>query len=277
MDDADADPMAAAIDAAPRGFQDIRALPVRAGGAVFFTHRVVHWGSASRAGYPTPRIACSWAATADDYEKPYFSRYGRVTAQDSASCREFVRTSAYLMVRLGTAVSTCLSRLRHCVRAYAPGSNSTTTNDSDRASTSLTCTTECSTRRLPSSTRTTRSRCKGNTSGLNLRWLGACKVHRHPVFTGNGSHDHATCPVDDRQKAPAQRKGKKRDDAEQKLNATAAVDSGPSLEFTAPLDLEEELQGMFGAVALGAEAEEGDEDFEESYWDGNEWVDGPPP
>ena len=89
-------------------------------------------------------------------------------------------------------------------------------------------------------------------------------MHRHPVFTGNGSHDHATCLVDDRQKAPAQRKGKKRDDAEQKLNATAAVDSGPSLEFTAPLDLEEELQGMFGAVALGAEAEEGDEDFEES-------------
>lgn len=75
MDDADADPMAAAIKAAPRGIQDVRALPVEAGGAVFFTHRVIHWGSASRAGYPTPRIACSWAATADDYEQPYFSRY----------------------------------------------------------------------------------------------------------------------------------------------------------------------------------------------------------
>eukprot|EP01046_Picozoa_sp_COSAG06_P023039 COSAG06_NODE_1814_length_8303_cov_3.907972_3_plen_202_part_00 len=56
MEDADADPMAAAIGAAPRGFQDIRALPIAAGGAVFFTHRVIHWGSASRAGYPTPRI-----------------------------------------------------------------------------------------------------------------------------------------------------------------------------------------------------------------------------
>lgn len=75
IEDAEADPMAAAIEAAPRGFQDIRALPVQAGGAVFFTHRVIHWGSASRPGYPTPRIACSWAATADDYEKPYFSRY----------------------------------------------------------------------------------------------------------------------------------------------------------------------------------------------------------
>ena len=74
MEDADADPMAAAVSAAPRHFQDIRALPVSAGGAVFFTHRVIHWGSASRAGYPTPRIACSWAATADDYEQPYFSR-----------------------------------------------------------------------------------------------------------------------------------------------------------------------------------------------------------
>ena len=87
MDDAEADPMAAAVDAAPRGFQDIRALPVQAGGAVFFTHRVIHWGSASRAGYPTPRIACSWAATADDYEQPYFSRYDASVEHECRTCR----------------------------------------------------------------------------------------------------------------------------------------------------------------------------------------------
>eukprot|EP01052_Picozoa_sp_SAG31_P024294 SAG31_NODE_2056_length_6546_cov_1.979060_10_plen_122_part_00 len=39
--------MTAALSAAPRKFQDIRALPLAAGGAVFFTHRVIHWGSAS--------------------------------------------------------------------------------------------------------------------------------------------------------------------------------------------------------------------------------------
>ena len=87
MDDAEADPMAAAVAAAPRGFQDIRALPVQAGGAVFFTHRVIHWGSASRAGYPTPRIACSWAAPADDYEQPYFSRYDTPAERECLHCR----------------------------------------------------------------------------------------------------------------------------------------------------------------------------------------------
>ena len=74
MDDPDSDPMDDAIAAAPRRFQDVRALPIAAGGAVCFTHRIIHWGSAARPGYPTPRIACSWAATADDYEEPYFSR-----------------------------------------------------------------------------------------------------------------------------------------------------------------------------------------------------------
>jgi hypothetical protein len=49
MEDPDADPMEAAVRACPRRFQDIRALPTPAGGAVFFTHRVIHWGSAARA------------------------------------------------------------------------------------------------------------------------------------------------------------------------------------------------------------------------------------
>jgi hypothetical protein len=68
------DPMVAALAKCPRGYQDIRALPLAAGGAAFFSHRVIHWGSAGRPGHPTPRVACSWAATADDYERPYFDR-----------------------------------------------------------------------------------------------------------------------------------------------------------------------------------------------------------
>jgi hypothetical protein len=295
MDDADADPMAAAVEAAPRGFQDIRALPVRAGGAVFFTHRVIHWGSASRAGYPTPRIACSWAATADDYEKPYFSRY---ESRNYAHVNVESLCEPMLMAFLVSAGSTCPSRLRHYVRAYVPGSSSTTTSASDRASTDLTFTTECLTLLPQSLTRITRPRCKGSISGLNLRWLGACKLlqlcassrlHYRKIIPVCGgrlwrfmlvhSPGHTTHSfVADREKAPAQRKSKKRMDGDPKTNATAEEQG--SSEIAAPLDLEEELQGMFGAVALGdaeAEAQEGDDDFEESYWNGTEWVDGPPP
>ena len=51
-----------------------------------------------------------------------------------------------------------------------------------------------------------------------------------------------------------------------------------SVEIAAPLDLEEELQGMFCTATMedGAAEEDGDDDFEESYWNGTEWVDGPP-
>ena len=53
-DDEGADPMHAALKLCPHGVQDVRALPLKAGGAAFFTHRIIHWGSAGRPGYPTP-------------------------------------------------------------------------------------------------------------------------------------------------------------------------------------------------------------------------------
>lgn len=166
--------MSAAIEAAPRGFQDIRALPVQAGGAVFFTHRVIHWGSASRAGYPTPRIACSWAATADDYEKPYFSRYAQRVHRSTRSCCTLGGACCFAdRASDCLAENICPSRLRRCERACALGSNSTTTSAFAQANTSSIFTTECLMLLPPSLTPTTKPRFKGSTSGPSLRWQGA--------------------------------------------------------------------------------------------------------
>jgi len=140
--------MAAAIGAAPRGFQDVRALPIAAGGAVFFTHRVIHWGSASRAGYPTPRIACSWAATGKKsilfvrfvYRKIMLPRQAR------DKHRENSKKSTVLLQRMITRSrisreSICPCRRPPCARACARGSSSTTTSAFVRASTGSTSTT----------------------------------------------------------------------------------------------------------------------------------------
>ena len=69
------DPLQAALPS-KEAFRNIRALPARAGDAVVFTHRIIHWGSAGRAGYPTPRVNVSLGCTreGEDYEPPYLSR-----------------------------------------------------------------------------------------------------------------------------------------------------------------------------------------------------------
>jgi hypothetical protein len=84
------------------------------------------------------------------------------------------------------------------------------------------------------------------------------------------------CPYE---ATPAHRKQRKRDEGESNTAPTAA-EQECFCEVAAPLDLEEELQGLFGGGSVGHEAveeEHDDDDFEDSYWNGSEWVDGPPP
>jgi len=55
-------------------FQHIRCVPAKAGSAVCFTHRLLHWGSRGKTTAANPRIALSYAASTDDFEEPYFPR-----------------------------------------------------------------------------------------------------------------------------------------------------------------------------------------------------------
>ena len=54
-------------------YQHIRALPVKAGGFIIFTHRIMHWGSKGRRSYDgEPRISLSVAFSDPTFEAPYF-------------------------------------------------------------------------------------------------------------------------------------------------------------------------------------------------------------
>eukprot|EP01024_Parvocaulis_polyphysoides_P007569 TRINITY_DN12249_c0_g2_i1.p1 TRINITY_DN12249_c0_g2~~TRINITY_DN12249_c0_g2_i1.p1 ORF type:complete len:431 (+),score=84.77 TRINITY_DN12249_c0_g2_i1:103-1395(+) len=55
-------------------FQKIKAAPVEKGGAVIFTHRVIHWGSQGRKGYDIPRVSMSFGCADDEFEKSYLDR-----------------------------------------------------------------------------------------------------------------------------------------------------------------------------------------------------------
>jgi len=55
----------------PGGYQNIRALPASSGSALLFTHRIIHWGSATNPSYPNPRIALAFACSDKTYEAPY--------------------------------------------------------------------------------------------------------------------------------------------------------------------------------------------------------------
>eukprot|EP00039_Didymoeca_costata_P013940 m.218683 g.218683 ORF g.218683 m.218683 type:complete len:414 (+) comp15905_c1_seq4:1706-2947(+) len=52
-------------------YQYIRAIPLKAGECAIFSHRIIHWGSRGRPGYPVPRIAISFAFSSDDFEAHY--------------------------------------------------------------------------------------------------------------------------------------------------------------------------------------------------------------
>eukprot|EP01023_Acetabularia_acetabulum_P066441 TRINITY_DN8976_c1_g1_i8.p1 TRINITY_DN8976_c1_g1~~TRINITY_DN8976_c1_g1_i8.p1 ORF type:complete len:427 (+),score=100.00 TRINITY_DN8976_c1_g1_i8:122-1402(+) len=73
VDENDPDPLQRSLPN-KESFQKIKSVPVEAGGAVIFTHRVIHWGSQGRRGYGIPRISMSFGCADDDFEKSYLDR-----------------------------------------------------------------------------------------------------------------------------------------------------------------------------------------------------------
>ena len=63
-------PLTTAVDT-----QEIRSLPCQAGGLICFSHRLIHWGTKPNPyGAAPPRVALSFAAASDDFEKPHLHR-----------------------------------------------------------------------------------------------------------------------------------------------------------------------------------------------------------
>lgn len=71
--DGEEDPMRVALPT-KNEFQNIRALPLDPGSCAFFSHRIIHWGSTGRKGYPDARISFSFACSDDSFEPSYMSR-----------------------------------------------------------------------------------------------------------------------------------------------------------------------------------------------------------
>lgn len=68
------DPLARALPT-KHAYQQIRAIPLKQGEAVMFTHRILHWGSGVDQDYTgSPRLSLSFAASDDSFEEPYFDR-----------------------------------------------------------------------------------------------------------------------------------------------------------------------------------------------------------
>jgi hypothetical protein len=67
------DPLEVAINGNKEVYQNITAFPLEVGSAVMFSHRILHWGSKGRAGYPEPRISLSFAVSEPGYEAPYLN------------------------------------------------------------------------------------------------------------------------------------------------------------------------------------------------------------
>ncbi|CAJ1954569.1 unnamed protein product [Cylindrotheca closterium] len=66
----DQDPMIRALPN-KESYQNIRALPRKAGQSIMFTHRIIHWGSRSDADLTgAPRIAISFVSSDPSYEPP---------------------------------------------------------------------------------------------------------------------------------------------------------------------------------------------------------------
>ena len=70
------DPLSRALPT-KQSYQNIRALPRRAGESIIFTHRILHWGSAGNphASKLHPRIAISFVYSDVDYEAPYLTNF----------------------------------------------------------------------------------------------------------------------------------------------------------------------------------------------------------
>ncbi|KAL7501460.1 hypothetical protein ACHAWT_010429 [Skeletonema menzelii] len=76
------DPLSRALPT-KQSYQNIRALPRRAGESVIFTHRILHWGSAGNphASKIHPRVAISFVYSDVDYEAPYLTNFSMEGAQ----------------------------------------------------------------------------------------------------------------------------------------------------------------------------------------------------
>ncbi len=70
------DPLSRALPT-KQSYQNIRALPRKAGESIIFTHRVLHWGSAGNphASNLHPRVAISFVYSDIDYEAPYLTNF----------------------------------------------------------------------------------------------------------------------------------------------------------------------------------------------------------
>lgn len=70
------DPLSRALPT-KQSYQNIRALPRKAGESIIFTHRILHWGSAGNphASNLHPRVAISFVYSDVDYEAPYLTNF----------------------------------------------------------------------------------------------------------------------------------------------------------------------------------------------------------
>lgn len=70
VDDGQPDPLQRALQK-KNDYQNIRALPRRAGESIIFTHRIMHWGSKGNVRCDEPRVAISFVVSSSDFERPY--------------------------------------------------------------------------------------------------------------------------------------------------------------------------------------------------------------
>jgi hypothetical protein len=70
------DPLSRALPT-KQSYQNIRALPRKAGESIIFTHRILHWGSSGNphASNLHPRVAISFVYSDIDYEAPYLTNF----------------------------------------------------------------------------------------------------------------------------------------------------------------------------------------------------------
>ncbi|KAL1520001.1 hypothetical protein AB1Y20_023482 [Prymnesium parvum] len=67
------DPLARVLKS-DEAVQAVTACHLRPGGAVFFSHRVMHWGSRGRRDCERPRISVSFGCADPSFERPYFKK-----------------------------------------------------------------------------------------------------------------------------------------------------------------------------------------------------------
>ena len=77
------DPLSRALPT-KQSYQNIRALPRKAGESIIFTHRILHWGSAGNPNISNlqPRVAISFVYSDVDFEAPYLTNFSMNVEED---------------------------------------------------------------------------------------------------------------------------------------------------------------------------------------------------